>query len=155
MDINTLFANILNYIVSFVFFIPIQILKLIGAFLPTCSQLGIVTFSNNALNDAIQWMRFAWPVLQFLPWDVIWGLVSAELLLLIFFYLLDHLPMIMNFIGKWWWLLLALFLFGGIITTFIGNDWRSSPAFTDIFGTAPTSTGFAGGGFGGGGGGSW
>jgi len=155
MDINTLFGNVLNYIIGFVFFIPVTILRLIGLLLPTCDQLGLVTFSNNAINDSIQWMRFAWPVLQWLPWDVIWGLVSAELLLLIFFYIFDHLPMIMNFVGRWWWLILILFLFGGIISSFLGNDWRTNDIFTDVFDTAPTSTGFGGGGYGGGGGGGW
>lgn len=154
MILNTLFASILQYIITFLFFIPIQILRLIGLLLPSCDQLGVVMFTNDAINGAIQWIRFAWPILQFLPWDVIWGLVSAEILLLVFLYFLDHLPMLFAFVGRWWMVILVLFLLGGIISFFIGNDWRGNEVFTDTFGESPTST-YSGGGAGGGGGGSW
>jgi len=159
MDVNTIFSSILTYIVQFIFFIPIQILRLIGTFLPSCDSLGIVVLGNNISNGMVQWIRFAWPVLKFLPWDVIWGLFSAELLLLAFLWFWDHIGFIAAFVAKWWVVIVILFILLPAVNFFLGTAWQNNPAFTDVFdctpGTSSTDCGFSGGGFGGGGGGGW
>jgi len=156
MEIGTLFSSVLSWIIQFVLFIPAQLLILIGQFLPNCTNLGVVMFSNDVLNTVAQMIRFAWPVLQFLPWSTIWGIVSATLLYFGFWWFWTHMPQIFEFVGRWWWVIVILFILLPIVNFFLGSDWMDSSAFTEVFGENPTSTGgVSGGGFGGGGGGSW
>lgn len=152
---TTLFANLLTWIVQFALFVPFQILRLIGTLLPPCSSFGLVSFSAAVLNSAFNWIRFTWPVLQYVPWSFLWNLLAAYLLYNFFKWLWVSLPRIMHFVQGFWWMIVVFYVVAGFISVFLGDGWRTHSAFTEVFGTAPTSTGFVNGGAGGGGGGSW
>jgi len=155
MEIGTLFSSVLSWVVQFLLFLPSQILVLIGNFLPNCDDLGVVMFTADVLNTVAQMIRFAWPILQFLPWETLWGLVSATILYFAFWWFVDNMPLIVNFVSRWWMVIVALFLILPLLNFFLSDDWMDSSVFTEVFGESPTSTGVSGGGFGGGGGGSW
>jgi len=54
-----------------------------------------------------------------------------------------------------WIVVAVIYIILGAVTWFIGSEWQNSSVFTEVFGSAATSTGFTGGGGAGGGGGSW
>lgn len=161
MTLNSLFAKLLAWLIGWVLFVPYEILRLVGHLLPPCSSFGIAILTNNAINDAQQFIRFGWPLLSFIPWDVVWGLMSAELLLIFVLWAFKFFPFVIGFIMKYWIFILLVFLLLPIINIIADlNGFNNSPAFTDVLpGTSVTSSissdGQSGGGFGGGGGGSW
>lgn len=154
MDMTTLLQNTLWYLTGFLLW-PIKLLGYIGAWLLPCSEYGIETLSDTVVTNMGNWILFFFPVVKYLPWDFIWNFFWAIVVWQLFIFLWRQFPTINDFLHHWWPVILALWLLGGIITTFIGDEWRDSSVFDEIFNGAPTSTGFSGGGGGGGGGGSW
>jgi len=152
---TTLFSSLLSWLVSFALFVPFQFLNLIGHLFPSCSSFGIVSFSNSVRDAAVSWMLFLYPVLQYVPWSFVWNFVSAIFLYIFVSYLLRNLPKIIGFVMQFWWIIVIFYVVAGAISIFIGYDWMQSEAFTEVFGSSPTTTGEVGGGFGGGGGGGW
>jgi len=150
---NTIFGNLLTWIVQFALYVPFQLIRLIGLLLPPCSDFGITTFSTTALQGMTNWIRFLWPIIQYLPWGFCWNYLSAVLLYIFAKWLFEHLVSIINFVVRFWWIVVALYVLGAVVDTFIGVGWRTSSVFTEVLGGSVTGT--VGGGFGGGGGGSW
>lgn len=150
-----IFVNVLSWLIKLVFFVPFQVIKLVGLLLPTCSSVGIVNFSNDALLAMINWIRFLWPVIQYFPWSFFWNFLSAMILYILVKWLWSLLPWLSGLGFKVWIVIAVLYGIGGVISIFTNLDWQSSPAFTEVLGSSSTVNGAVGGGFGGGGGGSW
>jgi len=154
MSFSELFTAMLNWIIQFALFLPFQVLQLVGYFLPPCSDFGVAILNAQVTNEAQQWMRFVWPVLQFVPIQTIWGLISATILYWIFWFIMDHIVPLMNFIGKWWPIIVALFVIIPLVNFFLSDSWMDHTFFEEVFSTS-TRAGISGGGLGGGGGGGW
>jgi len=148
------FGYVLGFLVKLVLFVPFSILRAAGLLFPTCASLGFVGFTQEVLVNMANWIRFYWPVLQFLPWNHIWNLLSAIILYLLFKWLWSLLPSLMSLGWKIWLAVAVLFMIAGVVNIFTDLSYQDSTAFTEAFGPNASST-FEGGGFGGGGGGSW
>lgn len=158
MNMSAIFLSVLSWCVSMVLYTPFQILRLAGTQLPPCASWGIVTFSTAVMTSAFNWIRFFWPILQFVPWSFVWNYLSAVILFIFFRWMWGHLPWLISFVFKYWWAVVIFFVIGGVISYFIGSTWTTNNVFTQIFSSSATSTnvnGAIGGGFGGGGGGSF
>lgn len=152
---STLFSSLLAWVVQFVLFVPFTLLKLVGLLLPPCSSIGFVSFGQDVLVSAAQWIRFAWPVIGSFPWVGVWNLVAAMVLYFLFKFLWKLLPRLMQLGTTFWIIVFAVYLLSSVVSFITGMDWASSPVFTEVFGDSATSSGFSGGGGAGGGGGSW
>ena len=153
MAFNTLFLNLLTWLVQFVLFVPFQFLKLASFLMPPCSQFGITSFSQDVSLSLVNWIRFLWPVIQFVPWVFVWNFVSCVILYVFFRWLWAHLPKFISLVMNFWWIFVIFFVLAGVINIFTSYNWTSNTAFTQVFGSSATGT--SGAGFGGGGGGSW
>jgi len=155
LNIGNMFATFLGWLIQFLLFTPFQVVRLISALLPGCSQFGITGFAAGVSDDAANWIRFLWPVIQYVPWTFLWNFISAIILYIFFKWLWDHMPWILS-LGKTFWIIVAAFYVVGVaLSVFTSTVWMDNEIFTAIFGVAPTTTHVTGGGFGGGGGGSW
>lgn len=152
---TSMFANLLTWIVGFAFYVPFQIIRLIGLLFPSCASLGLLEFSDAILVNAVNWIRFYWPILQYVPWGFIWNFLSAVFLYVFVRWLMGHFGKIATFVVNFWWIIAVFYVAGAVVDFFVSDSWRNSTVFTAVFGTSPTSTGFSGGGGGGGGGSSW
>jgi len=155
MTLSTMFSNLLAWIVQFLLFVPLQLLKLVSYLMPPCAQFAPTAFAAGVSTAAVNWIRFLWPVIQYVPWVFVWNYLSAVILFFFFKMLWDNLPKLFGLIMNFWWIIVVFYVLGGIISIFTSNSWMSSNAFGQVFGTSPTSTGSTAGGLGGGGGGSW
>jgi len=152
---STMFSQLLSWLVQFALFTPFQIFRLVGLLFPTCSDIGIVGFTVAVQNAAVGWLLFFYPVLQYVPWTFLWNFLSAVFLYIFVSFLIRNFPKIMQFVMSFWWVIVIFYVLGGLISIFTSNSWMESEAFSEVFGSSPTTTGEVGGGFGGGGGGSW
>jgi len=152
---STMFSSLLSWLVSFALFVPFQILKLVGLLFPSCSDIGIVGFTQQVTAAAVGWMLFLYPILQYVPWTFVWNFLSAVFLYIFVTFLVKNLTRVMGFVVSFWWIIAIFYVLGGLISIFTSNAWMDSDVFGAVFGTSPTSTGAVGGGFGGGGGGGW
>jgi len=158
MNINFLFLSLITWLVKGALFVPFTLLRLIGLLLPPCSSFGLLSFSTAVMDAAVNWIRFLWPALQYVPWTHFWNFVSAVLLYILFKWMWKHLPQMMHFVISFWWIIAIFYVVAGALNFFLNSTWTNSPVFTDVFGSTATGTasqGFSGGGFGGGGGASW
>lgn len=152
-----MFTHLVEYLVAVFLYTPFKVVALIGEhFFPSCTDMGYVVFTESMLNSMVNWLRFLWPFLKYFPWEFMWNYLSIILLLYFIFWLWDNFDKMSSFFLKYWWIVAVWFVVGGIVTYFIGDLWRASPVFTEVFGTSATDTA-VGTGFGGsgGGGGSW
>jgi len=152
---DDIFGNLLSWAVQFVLFVPFQILKLVGLLMPLCSTLGIIQVSQEALTGLGNWIRFLWPVLQYLPWSFIWNYIAAIILYLLFKWIWGHLPQMIALGFKFWIVVVVLYVVALTVNVFTSLSYQDAPVFTDVFGTTTTVNGAVNGGAGGGGGGSW
>lgn len=154
MNLDTLLDNVLRWLATFVFW-PLRLLGYLGDQLASCDS-ELTEFSLTLQHNILDWLQFFHPVLRYLPWPFIWSFLWAVILWQLFMLLLRLLPTILEFVGRYWLVIAVLWVCGGIVTSFIGEDWKNSTVFTSVFGESPTTTtGYAEGGGGGGGGGSW
>jgi len=154
MTFSELFSNLLVWLVSFVLYVPFTFLRLVSGLMPLCSNFGITSFTSDVSLSAVNWIRFYWPFLQYIPWVFVWNFFSAVLLYIFFKWLWNHLPKFIGLVMNFWWIFVIFYTLAFAINFFIDYDWTESTAFTEVFGDSPTSTGSGMGG-GGGGGGSW
>jgi len=152
---STMFSSLLSWLVNFALFVPFQVLHLVGLAFPNCQDFGVFSFTTAVTNAAIGWMLFLYPILRFVPWTFVWNFLSAVFLYIFVTFLLRNFPKVWGFVLQFWWVIVIFYVLAGAISFFTGYDWMSSDAFTQVFGSSPTTTGSVGGGFGGGGGGSW
>jgi hypothetical protein len=152
---DDIFGNLLSWAVQFVLFVPFQILKLVGLLMPLCSTLGIIQVSQEALTGLGNWIRFFWPVLQYLPWSFIWNYIAAIILYLLFKWVWGHLPQMIALGFKFWIVVVILYVVALAVSMFTSVSYQDAPVFTDVFGASSTVNGAVDGGAGGGGGGSW
>lgn len=149
-----MFATFLGYLLDLVFYVPITILSLLGAILPACSDMGFSALTASFLNTLAQWVRVAWPVIQFLPVDTIFDVASAYILYFVFKWLWKFWPKLFELGARFWVIVAIIYIILFSVDWLIGDGWTEDDWFTDAFGESPSST-FSGGGGGGGGGGSW
>ncbi len=154
VSMGTLFSNLLNWIIGFVFSVPLFIIQIIGSFFPDCYDLGINDFSTSVTNEMAQIIKFFWPFLQYVPWSDLWNLFSAIILYIFVRMGWNNRDSVINFMMHFWKSVVAFFIVATLLTIFSSLDWASHTAFTEVFGSSATSS-ISGGGMGGGGGGSW
>lgn len=154
MNFTTLFGNVMSWAVSFALYVPFAFLRLASHLMPDCGNFGLLTFSTSVQEGMINWIRFLWPIIQYVPWVSFWNFASACLLYLFFRWLYAHLYQAVSFLTKTWWMIVLLFVLAFVINIFVDYNWTDESIFTGVFGTS-TSAGVSGMGTGGGGGGSW
>lgn len=150
-----LMNNFLAALFGFAFYVPKTLLRLVGEFMPPCSDWGITTFSADVMGSAASFVRFLWPVIQYIPWSFVWAYVGCWLLFVVVKWALDHSQQLLQFISQNWWIIVSLYVLSFAYNLWTSYDWLSAAPWEPAFGENPTSTGVTEGGFGGGGGGSW
>lgn len=144
---DQLFQSLLSWLTSFVLFVPFQILKLVGLLLPDCDTFGITTFSVDAMQSAVNILKFLNPITQYVPWGFVWNFLSAVILYRFFKWMFQHLPRLMQLALSFWWVIVIFYVLAGFISFFTSTTWYESSVFQTVFGAAPGAVG--------GGGGSW
>jgi hypothetical protein len=140
------FSTWIGWMIGFLLLPLTQALRLVGLLLPPCSSLSLFRFSDNFMNGIAQWIRFAWPFLQFFPWDVLWALLSACLLYLFFKFLWNFVPTLLH-MGPVFWIVIAFFyIMAFALNFFLGDTWINGAFYETTMGVSPTSTYSAGGG---------
>jgi len=152
---SDLFTSLISWIVSFAFYVPFQILRLIGLLFPSCTALGFTQIANGTIQHAVNWIRFYWPIIQYVPWAFVWNILSAVFLYVFVRWLTLQFHNIASFVLRFWWIIAIFYTLGGAVDFFLSYNWMDSTVFSEVFGDTPTTTGFSGGGGGGGGGSSW
>lgn len=71
---------ILDWIIASFLWVPYQVLAAVGNLFPTCSELGMIGLPVDILNQATQWLRLFWFILQWLPWGHLWNVFWIFLL---------------------------------------------------------------------------
>jgi len=155
MEFNTLFGSLLVWLVQFILYVPFTVLRLVSALLPPCSTFGATALPVAVSTSMVNWVRFYWPIIQYIPWVFVWNFVSAVLLYVFFKWLWSYLPRFIGLVMSFWWIFAIFYVVAWSLNTFLDDSWKDSTAFTEVFGTGATSTGSSGSGFGGGAGGSW
>lgn len=157
---DSIFTNVLQFLIGFLLFVPYTALNLVGLLLPSCSSLSIIGSWNEAVIGFGNMILVLWPILKWVPWEGVWNLISAMILYELVRPILVGWtkPEVMIHLGWPVWAFIAiLYVVSASISLFTGFDFLDSPAFTEVFGTASSVNSGVGSGFGGGGGGggSW
>jgi hypothetical protein len=106
----TIFSTILGWVIGGLLLPFTAILRLVGLLLPPCSSLGIVKFADSVVNMMAQIIRFGWPLLKFLPWATLWGMISVFLLYWFFLFLWRLLPTLLKIGPGVWGIILAVYV---------------------------------------------
>jgi len=153
---NDLLNHFLSALFGFAFYVPKTILRLVGEFMPPCSDWGITSFSADVMNGIASWLRFYWPILQYVPWDFVNAYLGCYLLYVVVKWAWNHWPTVLGIVMDGWWIIISLYVLSFAYNLWTSYDWLSAAPWEPAFGTDEISSStVTGDGLGGGGGGSW
>lgn len=153
---SDMISHFLEYLLAFVFYVPKTALRFVGSLLPDCGSFGVTAFTSDVSQSMVNWLRFWWPILQYVPWTFFWSFFAVIILYQIFKWAWGHVPAILSFVADAWWIIISLYVISFAYNLWTDSEWLEHAVWESAFGTSGiTSSTVEGGGFGGGGGGSW